>query len=96
MLCAQAARHTHSMRSRLADLVDLLLGWSLEPDLPHSTRSSLHERAHALLLYFAVLKQGSSGFADTLSLFRALLMRRAPCDQELYNFHKYYLVAHAY
>ena len=38
MPCAQAARHTHSMRSRLADLVDLLLGWSLEPDLPHSTR----------------------------------------------------------
>lgn len=31
---AQAARHTHAVRSRLLDLVDLLLGWSLEPDLP--------------------------------------------------------------
>lgn len=38
VLCGQAARHTHSMRSRLADLVDLLLGWSLELDLPHTTR----------------------------------------------------------
>ena len=30
----QAARHTHAVRSRLLDLVDLLLGWRLEPELP--------------------------------------------------------------
>lgn len=36
---------------RLQDIVDLLLGWALEPDLPHSLRPVLlgsfaHFRAH--------------------------------------------------
>ncbi len=36
--CAQVARHIHSLRAHFKDLVDLLLGWSLEPSLPDSTR----------------------------------------------------------
>lgn len=34
----QAARHIHSLRAHFKDLVDLLLGWSLEPSLPNATR----------------------------------------------------------
>jgi hypothetical protein len=34
----QAARHEHSLRAHFQDLVDLLLGWSLEPTLPDSAR----------------------------------------------------------
>jgi hypothetical protein len=32
----EAARHQHSLRPRFADLVDLLLGWALDPELPES------------------------------------------------------------
>ncbi len=36
----QVARHTHSLRPRFRDLVDLLLGWSLDPQLPDAMRSA--------------------------------------------------------
>ncbi|BDA50909.1 probable serine/threonine-protein kinase SMG1 at C-terminar half [Coccomyxa sp. Obi] len=36
------ARHIHSLRAHFKDLVDLLLGWSLEPTLPDSTRPLLY------------------------------------------------------
>lgn len=41
----QAARHTHAVRSRLLDLVDLLLGWRLEPDLPAAVGWVASDRA---------------------------------------------------
>ena len=33
-----AGKHQHSLRARLKDLADLLLGWAMEPALPASTR----------------------------------------------------------
>ena len=86
MLCEQAARHTHSMRSRLADLVDLLLGWSLEPDLPHSTRYP-HMRALMRSCCTPLFCIVSSTPADTLpGLFLlALLMRAAPLPRKVNN-----------
>ena len=68
--CAQAARHTHAMRSRLQDLVDLLLGWSLEPDLPTSARSALPRPAHAPLLCFAALHRGVCEPCRTIACWR--------------------------
>lgn len=37
-LTLQAARHQHSLAGRFQDLVDLLLGWALEPQLPAAAR----------------------------------------------------------
>ncbi|CAL8462813.1 g2346 [Coccomyxa elongata] len=41
-LLTQVARHIHSLRAHFKDLVDLLLGWSLEPSLPDSIRPLLY------------------------------------------------------
>ncbi|GAB4817948.1 hypothetical protein N2152v2_004994 [Parachlorella kessleri] len=38
----QASKHHHSLRGRFSDLVDVLLGWALEPALPPAARQVLH------------------------------------------------------
>ena len=48
---AQAARHLASLRPRFQDLVDLLLGWALEPALPARVRSVATPSGPALLSY---------------------------------------------
>ncbi|KAK9822206.1 hypothetical protein WJX81_005370 [Elliptochloris bilobata] len=67
----QAARHTHAVRSRLLDLVDLLLGWSLEPDLPPSTSVRIAET----FLSFGDAWRGHAKFSETLA-------RRLTADME--------------
>ncbi|KAK9839154.1 hypothetical protein WJX74_010625 [Apatococcus lobatus] len=37
----QAAKHTHSIRPRFQDLMDSLLGWALDPQLPDGCRPAL-------------------------------------------------------
>eukprot|EP00887_Chlorella_sp_A99_P005628 scaffold1.g5628.t1 len=52
----------HSLSARFQDLVDLLLGWALEPALPASTRASLGQTFAA----FAPVWQQHAAFARSL------------------------------